>query len=108
MIQAIHQRQGGGNMRTINLSQEKLNLEAVIALAAEEPLLLLTDDGKEFLISEADDFDREVEELRASQAFQDFLDERSKSEGRISLDELEAEIDKELGRQQTSEVPAER
>ncbi|MGH9766727.1 MAG: hypothetical protein ACREAB_04765 [Blastocatellia bacterium] len=94
-------------MRTVNLSQEKLNLEAIIALAAEEPLLLLTDDGKEFFISEADDFDREVEELRASQAFQDFLDERSKSERRISLDELEAEIDEELRRQQPSEERAE-
>jgi hypothetical protein len=92
-------------MRTVNLSQEKINLEAVIALAAEEPLLLLTDDGKEFFISEADDFDREVEELRASQVFQDFLDERSKSERRISLDELEAEIDKELALQQSSEEP---
>jgi hypothetical protein len=55
----------------------------------------------------ADDFDQEVEELRASQAFQDFLDERSKSERRISLDELETEIDEELKRQQQSEKRAE-
>ncbi len=58
-----------------------------------------------FVISEADDFDREVEELRASQAFQDFLDERSKSERRISLDELEAEIDRELALQRASDEP---
>ncbi len=94
-------------MRTVNLSQERLNLEAVIALAGEEPVLLLTDDGKEFFISEADDFEREVEELRASQAFQDFLDERSKSERRISLDELEAEIDQELALQPSPEEPVE-
>jgi len=83
-------------MRTINLNETPMNLEAIITLAKIEPVLLLTDDGKEFFISEADDFDREVEALRASSAFHAFLDERSKSERRISLDELEEEIDLEL------------
>ena len=85
-------------MRTINLAEEKLALEEVIQLARKEPVLLLTSDGKEFLISEADDFEREVETLRASQAFQRFLDERSKSKSAIPLEEIEREIERELAK----------
>jgi hypothetical protein len=58
--------------------------------------LLLTADEKEFLIAEADDFNREVETLRASQAFQRPPDERSRSTRRIPLEEIEAAIECEL------------
>ena len=85
-------------MRTINLAEEKLALEEVIQLARKEPVLLLTSDGKEFLIFEADDFEREVETLRGSQAFQRFLDERSKDKRAIPLEEIEREIERELAK----------
>lgn len=83
-------------MKTVDLEKEKLNLEEVINLARKEPVLLLTDDGKEFFISEADDFEREVEIIRGSQAFQRFLDERSACIRRIPLEEIEKEIEKDL------------
>jgi hypothetical protein len=50
-------------------------------------------------LAEADDFEREVETLRGSQAFQRFLDERSASTRRIPLEEIEAEIEQELAAQ---------
>jgi hypothetical protein len=83
-------------MKTIDLTKEKLDLEAVIGMASREPLLLVTPDGKEFCIAEADDFEREVDALRGSRAFQRFLDERSASTRRIPLEEIEAEIEQEL------------
>ena len=83
-------------MKTVNLKDEKLDLETVINLARKETVVLLTPDGKEFVIAEADDFEQEVAALRNSQAFQRFLTERSKSIGRIPLEEIEAEIEKEL------------
>ena len=85
-------------MKTIDLKKEKVDLDAVIKIARREPVLLVTPDGKEFCIAEADDFDREVEALRGSQAFQRFLDERSASRKRIPLEEIEAEIDQELAK----------
>ncbi len=84
-------------MKTVDLEKEKLNLEDVLTLAQKEPVLLLTSRGKEFFISEADDFEREVETLRGSPAFQRFLDERSAHTRTISLEEIEKEIEKELG-----------
>jgi hypothetical protein len=83
-------------MKTIHLDAEKPNLETVINLARQEPVLLLTADGREFLLAEADDFDEEVESLRRSPAFQHFLDERSACTKRVPLVEVEAEIEKEL------------
>ena len=47
-------------------------------------------------VDEGDDFEREVEALRESESFQQFLDERSRSMGRISLDEVEAELHDDL------------
>ena len=84
----------------VNLEKEKLDLEAVINLARQEPILLLTPDGKEFCIAEADDFEREVETLRGSQAFQRFLDERSACTRRVPLEEIEKELEQELREQQ--------
>lgn len=81
-------------MRTVNLEERKIDLEAALDLARQEPLLLVTPDGHEFLLGEANDFEKEVEALRNSQAFQRFLDERSRSTGRISLDEIEAESER--------------
>ncbi|MBW8878313.1 MAG: hypothetical protein JF614_25395 [Acidobacteria bacterium] len=72
-------------------------MEAALDLARQEPVLLVTPDGHEFLLGEADDFEKEVEALRNSQAFQRFLDERSRSTGRISLAEIEAESDRRQG-----------
>jgi hypothetical protein len=86
-------------MKTIDLGKEKLDLAAVIKIARREPVLLVTPDGKEFCIAEADDFEKEVEALRGSQAIQRFLDERSASTRRIPLEEIEAEIEKELAKQ---------
>lgn len=86
-------------MKTINLEKEKPDLEAVINLARQEPVLLLTSDGKEFFVSEVDNFDKEVETLRQSRAFQRFLDERSGHKHTIPLEEIEREIDRELAEQ---------
>ena len=86
-------------MKTVNLEEEKLDLHAVINLACKEPVVLLTADGREFVVAQADDFDREVEALRGSQAFQRFLDERSRCAKRIPLEEIEAEIEQELAAQ---------
>jgi hypothetical protein len=86
-------------MKMVNLEEEKLDLTTAIDLARREPLLLVTSEGQEFLLTEADDFEKEVDALRNSVAFQRFLDERSRSPRRFSLEEIEAEIERDLARQ---------
>ena len=89
-------------MKTIDLEKEKMDLAAVIKIARREPVLLVTADGKGFCIAEADDFEKEVAALRESRAFQRFLDERSASTRRIPLEDIEAEIERELAKRGTT------
>ena len=76
-------------MKTIDLGQQKVDLSAVLDWARHEPVLLVAPDGREFCLAEADDFDEEVETLRQSRAFQNFLDARSACLQRIPLEEIE-------------------
>ena len=85
-------------MRTINLDDGRLDLASAIDLARQEPVLLVTSEGQEFLLAEADDFEKEAETLRESVPFQRFLDDRSRPQRRFTLDEIEAAIDDELVR----------
>ena len=78
-------------MKTIDLAQHKLDIEQLLTLARQGPVLLLTAEGEEFCVAEADDFEREVDALRNSRAFQQFLDERSQDKRTIPLEELEKE-----------------
>jgi hypothetical protein len=83
-------------MRTIDLTKENLGLGEAIEMARKGPVLVLATDGKEFFLSEADDFEREVETLRSSPVFQRFLDMRSASKAVTPLAEIEREIDRDL------------
>jgi PHD/YefM family antitoxin component YafN of YafNO toxin-antitoxin module len=87
-------------VRTIDLSQETPDLTDLIALAQQEPVLLVTANGQEFLLAEADDFEQEAEQLRSSSVFQAFLEARSASQPRFSLEEIEREIDQDLAAQE--------
>ena len=89
-------------MKTLDLDKERHNLDEVINLARNEPVILLTSDGREFFVSEADDFEKEIDALRASRIYQKFLDERSACTRRIHLDQIEKETEKELLEQNKS------
>jgi hypothetical protein len=78
-------------VRTIDLATECVDLAAVMRLAEREPLLIVSE-GQEFVLSPADDFEAEVQALRNSACFQEFLDARRKEGGRVTLDELERRI----------------
>ena len=79
-------------MKTVDLGQQDVDLSAVLDWARQEPVLLVAPDGQEFCLAEADDFEREVETLRQSRAFQDFLEVRSACPRRIPLAEIEREL----------------
>lgn len=85
-------------MKTIDLGVQRVEMDQIFESAANEPVLLLTADGREFVMSQADDFESEVEALRNSRSFQRFLDERMSSRGRTPLEVVEKEIEEELGR----------
>jgi hypothetical protein len=63
-------------MKTIDLTRQTVDLLEVLELAKEGPLVVIAPDGREYVLAEADDFEQEVAQLRASAEFQRFLDDR--------------------------------
>jgi len=87
----------------IDLSHQQLDILSVLKLAHAGPLVLIAPDGREYVLAEADDFEREVELLRSSTAFQQFLDERlAARHRRRPLTSLLQEVETEIAREQAT------
>ncbi len=63
-------------MKILNLTKETADLLQSLELAKEGPLVVIAPDGREYVLAEADGFEQEVAQLRASAEFQCFLDAR--------------------------------
>ena len=50
-------------MKAFDLDKENLKLSQIFSFARNEPVLLVADNGEEFIISKADDFKSDEEEL---------------------------------------------
>jgi hypothetical protein len=83
-------------MRTVSLEHESPEFTHLFTMAQQEPVLLLTADGYQFILTPVDSLAEEVEVLRHSSTFQTFLEERMKCPKRIPLEEIEREIHEEL------------
>lgn len=85
-------------MKSVDLRSESVDLSELLRMAEGEAVLVVTPDGHEFVVAEADDFDAEVEALRKSARFQSFLDRRTCDKSRIPIEDIEKEIAPELDR----------
>ena len=72
-------------MKTIDLTKTSRSLSDVLALAKSEPILIHSASGEDFLLEQADDFDKEVAALGASDRFASLLKARSGEAGDIPL-----------------------
>jgi hypothetical protein len=79
-------------MKTIDINEISLSLKEVLELARHENVVLKADGGQEFLVTELDDFDREVELTRQNKELMSLLDERSKATHRISHEQVKREL----------------
>ncbi len=78
-------------MRRVNVTSAS-NLTELLDLAGEENVVLKTQEGREFILAEIDDFETEVESVRQNQALIQLLEERSKEERTYSLSEVEQKL----------------
>lgn len=72
-------------MRRIDLAKEHHSLKEVLTLAKSEAVLIHSASGEAFVLESADEFDREVAALDASEKFAAFLDARSTETGDVPL-----------------------
>lgn len=74
-------------MKTVLVSPRKKTIRDLLEQASSENLILLTDDGREFIVAQLDNFDREIDLTRQNEALMRLLDERGKEQGTVSLAE---------------------
>jgi hypothetical protein len=79
-------------MITLDLRKQRITVEELFRAADTDSVLIVTDNGHEYLLETAGDFDREIAELGGSEKFMQFLSERRREQGRIPLAEVEGEL----------------
>ncbi len=72
-------------MKRIDLTKVCCSLSEVLTLAKSETVLIHAPSGEDFVLESADEFDREVAALGASEKFTSFLEARSEETGGIPL-----------------------
>jgi len=79
-------------MKTIELSDNMPNLKEMLKLASEENIILKTPNGREFVLAEVDDFDREIELIRQNRELMNFLEERSKETKVFTINQVKQQL----------------
>ena len=79
-------------MKTIDLTAQPLSVDELLHFASVESVMLIAQDGHEYLVEEADEFEAEATRLGQSARFMRFLEERRQEEGAIPLDEIERKL----------------
>ena len=79
-------------MKTINLDKKVPSVDELLAIARREGVLLVARDGTRFVLEEADDFEREVDQLGNSENFMKFLKERSREKSVTSIEQFAGEL----------------
>jgi len=65
-------------VKTIDLTNGTPSVPELLNIASEDNVLLRTADGREYVLAEVDDFEREVERVRQNQELMELLDQRSR------------------------------
>ncbi len=74
-------------MKTIDLATATPNLPDLLNLASKENVILRAADGREYVLAEVDEFEREVALVRQNQELMEFLDQRSRPSKTYTIDE---------------------
>jgi hypothetical protein len=79
-------------MKTVTISPRSRSIRELLAQASQDNLILRAPDGREFILAEIDDFNREIELTRQNKALMKLLDARSKPKTRVPLAEARMQL----------------
>ena len=79
-------------MKTVMPSRELPSLQELLDMAQSDNVLLHTEDGREYLIAELDDFEKEVELVSKHPELRAFLAQRSQEKERVPFDQVMKEF----------------
>jgi len=79
-------------VKTVNIASQPVSAAELLEMARSDSLLVKTDKGDSFVISQADEFATEVELLRRNHTFLSMLDEFKEENETIPLEKVEQEL----------------
>ena len=79
-------------MRTLDISTELPSVKELLELASAENVILRTSEGREFILAEIDDFDRELELIRQNDELMEFLRLRSSEDKTFTLTKVREKL----------------
>jgi hypothetical protein len=79
-------------VKTLTVSARERALSALLERAQRGGVILRSPEGREFILAEIDDFDREIELTRKNKRLMKLLDERARQTRTISLAEAAARL----------------
>lgn len=79
-------------MRTLDVSTQLPYVKELLELASDENVILRTSEGREFILAEIDDFDRELDLIRQNDELLEFLRLRSSEDPTLTLSEVREKL----------------
>ncbi len=79
-------------MKTIEVTPNEDELNAVLDCAREEDVLVRAADGTQFMVTVIDEFDEEIIRTRRNEKLMAFLEKRAQPTARISSEEVKRSL----------------
>jgi hypothetical protein len=79
-------------MKTISIPAKSAEVNALLAQARQEDILVRTADGTQFMLTFIDDFDEEIARTRRNVQLMALLEERAKQAKTVPLDEVKRQL----------------
>ena len=79
-------------MKTVTVSKRAKAVNALLRRARRENLIVRCPDGREFVLAEVDDFNREIELTRQNKKLMKFLDLRAKQSNTVPLEKVKGQL----------------
>jgi PHD/YefM family antitoxin component YafN of YafNO toxin-antitoxin module len=79
-------------MITVDMRKQSISFEELFRAADSDDVLIVTNNGQEYILEAVDEFEQEVAQLSRSEKFMNFLAERRKETRRIPLEEVERRL----------------
>jgi hypothetical protein len=79
-------------MQVVTVPQHAAEINALLAQARHEDLLLRSADGSEFMLVAIEDFDEEMAQTRRNEKCMAWLDERAKQTQIVPLEEVKRQL----------------
>ena len=79
-------------MKTISVPAQSAEVNALLAQARQEDVLVRTADGTQFMLTVIDDFDEEVAQTRRNVQLMALLEERAKQAKTVPLNEVKRQL----------------